>query len=127
MRVSEGQLSLIDLVNRAYIHSLNNKVWVVSGVGYMPIINEDSKMVMKLISLTGSTLFPLCLSLLLPIFMYTLVHEKEEKLIIMMRMNGLKMSQYWIVSYLFSVSISLSIFAVFYFFGYYFLDIYFFT
>lgn len=41
-------------------------------------------MLNKMINISGASLFPLCLSLLLPIFMYLIVHEKEEKIIIMM-------------------------------------------
>lgn len=93
----------------------------------MPIINEDSKLIIKLITLVGSTIFPLCLSLLLPIFMYNIVHEKEEKLIIMMRMNGLRMREYWIVMYLFNFLISILTFFTFYLFGYYVLEFSFFT
>lgn len=37
MKVTEGQASLIDLVNRAFIHEINDKVWVVTGIGYMPL------------------------------------------------------------------------------------------
>lgn len=84
-------------------------------------------MLAKFISVTGSTLFPFCLSLLLPIFMYIIVHEKEEKLIMMMRMNGLKMSNYWLVTYLFSVNLSMITFAVFYLAGYFVFELIFFT
>ena len=42
----------------------------------------------ELLSVTGATLYPLALSLLLPIFMYTIVLEKEEKILEMMKMNG---------------------------------------
>jgi hypothetical protein len=83
-------------------------------------------MLAKFISMTGSTLFPFCLSLLLPIFMYIIVHEKEEKLIIMMRMNGLKMSNYWLVTYFFSVILSVVTFSVFYLAGYYVFELLFF-
>ena len=33
-----------------------------------------------LISLAGSTLYPIALGLLIPVFMYTIVLEKEERL-----------------------------------------------
>ena len=117
----------MDLINRAYLHKVNDKVWLMSAIGLMPMIKEDKKMLEKFIIITGSTLFPFSLSLLLPIFMYIIVHEKEEKLIMMMRMNGLRMSNYWLVNYLFMVSFSLITYTVFYIAGYWVFELNFFT
>ena len=117
----------MDLINRAYLHKVNDKVWLMSEIGLMPMIKEDKKMLEKFIIITGSTLFPFSLSLLLPIFMYIIVHEKEEKLIMMMRMNGLRMSNYWLVNYIFMVSFSLITYAVFYIAGYWVFELNFFT
>ena len=117
----------MDLINRAYLHKVNDKVWLMSAIGLMPMIKEDKKMLEKFIIITGSTLFPFSLSLLLPIFMYIIVHEKEEKLIMMMRMNGLRMSNYWLVNYIFMVSFSLITYAVFYIAGYWVFELNFFT
>lgn len=83
----------------------------------MPFIDDDQKWLPRLISITGSTLYPLCLSLLLPIFMFTLVHEKDEQLLIMMKMNGLKMHYYWFVTILFFLFISFVTYGIFYFVG----------
>ena len=117
----------MDLINRAYLHKVNDKVWLMSAIGLMPMIKEDKKMLEKFIIITGSTLFPFSLSLLLPIFMYIIVHEKEEKLIMMMRMNGLRMSNYWLVNYIFMVSFSLITYTVFYIAGYWVFELNFFT
>ena len=117
----------MDLINRAYLHKVNDKVWLMTAINLMPMINEDKKMLAKFISITGSILFPFSLSLLLPIFMYIIVHEKEEKLIMMMRMNGLRMSNYWLVNYIFMVSFSLITYAVFYIAGYWVFELNFFT
>jgi hypothetical protein len=46
-------------------------------------------------------MYPLALSLNLPIFLYILVLEKENKLVNMMKMNGLKIYNYWIVNIIF--------------------------
>jgi ABC-type multidrug transport system ATPase subunit len=40
----------------------------------------------------------------LPVFIYQIVLEKETRLIENMKINGLKMSNYWIVNYLFNLS-----------------------
>ena len=67
----------------------------------MPLLGQESSFIMTLINLAGSGLYPLSLSLLLPVFMYAIVLEKEEKLLEMMKMNGLRMRYYWGVNFLF--------------------------
>ncbi|KAJ3182707.1 hypothetical protein HDU87_008046 [Geranomyces variabilis] len=44
----------------------------------------------------GRVLYPFALSFLLPIFVLALVREKESRVLMMMRMNGLKASVYYI-------------------------------
>lgn len=38
-RVPEGQIQALDLINRAYINSINPKVWLVSALNMMPVEN----------------------------------------------------------------------------------------
>ena len=67
----------------------------------MPLNDEDQNSLLdSIINLAGGSLYPLSLSLLLPVFMYALVLEKEEKLVEMMKMNGLKIFNYWAVPFL---------------------------
>lgn len=127
IRVAEGMLSLIDLINRSYLRTINDNVWIVSGIQYMPLVGEDSGFIMRIISVTGASLYPLALSLLLPIFMYTIVLEKEEKLLEMMKMNGMRMKDYWIITYLFCVLITFFTYTFFYLFGYFVLRLDFFV
>lgn len=93
----------------------------------MPLVGEDTGFIMRIISVTGASLYPLALSLLLPIFMYTIVLEKEEKLLEMMKMNGMKMKDYWLITFLFYFMISFLTFMLFYLFGFLILDLDFFT
>jgi len=55
------------------------------------------------ISFVAVLIFPISLSLLFPVFLYTVVLEKEEKLIQMMKMNGMKISSYWLVYFIFNL------------------------
>jgi len=66
-----------------------------------PTTESGNSLLDSIINLAGGSLYPLSLSLLLPVFMYSLVLEKEDKLIEMMKMNGLKIVNYWTVNYLF--------------------------
>ena len=75
----------------------------------------------------GSGLYPLGLSLLLPLFLYMIVSEKEEKLLEIMKMNGLNIKYYWISTFIFNFLISMVTFMVFYLFGFYVIGLSFFT
>lgn len=93
----------------------------------MPVKDQDKSWLMKIINLAGASLFPLSLSLLLPVFMYAIVLEKEEKLLEMMKMNGLKMRNYWFVTYIFNFSMYFIMIVIFFVFGYALLELSFFT
>ena len=47
----------------------------------MPFDGEDRSLVDKTVNVVGSGLYPLGLSLLLPLFLYMIVSEKEERLL----------------------------------------------
>ena len=87
----------------------------------MPFTSDSSVGIDIIISTVSAVLFPLSLSLLLPVFLYLIVLEKEEKLIQMMRMNGLKMRTYWFVNFIFSFVLSILTNIVFVLFGYFFM------
>ena len=118
---------MVDLINKAYLHIIDQTHWIASGVQYMPVKDQDKGWLMKIINLAGASLFPLSLSLLLPVFMYAIVLEKEERLIEMMKMNGMRMRNYWIVNYIFNFSMYFIMIVTFFIFGYAFLGLSFFT
>ena len=125
--VADGELSLLDLISRSYLHQLNNSVWLISGIQYMPMKDQDKGWLLKIINITGASLYPLALSLLLPVFMYAMVLEKEERILAMMKMNGMKMMTYWTVNYLFNFTIFCIMAITFLLFGYHILKLSFFT
>jgi hypothetical protein len=71
--------------------------------------------------------FPCCLALSLPVFMYTIVLEKETKLVETMKINGMKMYNYWIVNFSFDFLLYVCTVIIFHAFGYYILKINFFS
>ena len=73
----------------------------------MPEKIDMKEFYIALINFTSGILYPLALGLLIPVFMYTLVLEKEEKLLQMMKMNGMKISSYWFVYFIFNFVLSL--------------------
>ncbi|KAF9279124.1 hypothetical protein BGZ68_008118 [Mortierella alpina] len=51
-------------------------------------------------SMVGRILYPFGVSFLLPIFVITLVKEKEDRILVMMRMSGLRSITYYIAHYI---------------------------
>ncbi|KCV71569.1 hypothetical protein H696_02509 [Fonticula alba] len=51
-------------------------------------------------ALFGNALYPFGISFLLPVFVVSLVRDKEQRVLIMMRMNGLSDSYYYAMEYL---------------------------
>jgi hypothetical protein len=69
----------------------------------------------------GETAFllPFCLCLGLPVFMYSLVLEKEKRLLENMKINGLNLSNYWFVNFVFNYCYYFVTMILFYGFGKY--------
>lgn len=119
----------MDLVSSAYLKKVAEKqnVFMLSGSQPMPESITSQAIMAKIISIAGGTLYPIALSLLLPVFMHTIVLEKEERLREIMKMNGLKMKNYWFVNYLFSFLLYMATTLIFLIFGKYVLVTDFFT
>jgi len=112
----------MDMITHAYIKTVTGAS-VTSGYTYLPFTSEGSVFIDLLINTIATIIFPLALSLLLPVFLYLIVLEKEEKLIQMMRMNGMGIGNYWAINFLYNLLISLATNFVFYACGYLMLDI----
>ena len=63
------------MINNAYIKTVTKKA-TESGAVYMPIVTDSSVGIDLLISTVSTVLFPVSLSLLLPVFLYLIVLEK---------------------------------------------------
>ena len=64
----------------------------------MPFTVQMDKELSKIINWTGVCVFPICLTISLPVILHNLVNEKEQRLVENMKINGMKMRNYWIVS-----------------------------
>lgn len=93
--VSTGALYMADILNKAYIKTFLPDLFIISAVQVMPFTSNSSDILKNLINFLGSILYPVSISLLMPMFMYTIVLEKEFRLIEIMKINGLKMTYYW--------------------------------
>jgi len=67
----------------------------------MPYYEYFNQIVIKLLETTGTMLYPIALTLQLPVYTFFLVLEKKQKLIEMMKAHGMKMWHYYVVNYTF--------------------------
>lgn len=67
----------MDKVNQAYIRSIFNQTYLVTGQQVMPFKPDVRDGADKVMNALGGITYPLYLSLSLPVFLYTIVLEKE--------------------------------------------------
>ncbi|KAJ3157651.1 hypothetical protein HDU89_000027 [Geranomyces variabilis] len=60
---------------------------------------QNTKINLPFASFIGRILFPFAISFLVPFFVVVLVTEKEARILVMMRMNGLRTWTYWAAHY----------------------------
>lgn len=116
LTITDGMLTLMDMIHQAYFRTLFKDTEILTLVQYMPIQLQAKAELDRLLNIMGASLYPIALSLLLPVFMYSVVLEKEEKLQDFMKMNGMKISNYWVVGFCFNFviyAITVIIFMVF--------------
>jgi hypothetical protein len=53
----------------------------------------------KAVNAFAQNVYPVLLSLAMPVFLYNIVMEREYKLLMYMKINGMQMQFYWIVNY----------------------------
>jgi ABC-type multidrug transport system ATPase subunit len=81
---------------------------------YLKVMPYQEKPISEVVAdALASVLFPFATSFLLPVFLYTLVNEKEERVRSMMHMNGLTTLTYYAVNYLWDICLYLAVMTVF--------------
>mmetsp|Transcript_30150 Transcript_30150/g.29445 ORF Transcript_30150/g.29445 Transcript_30150/m.29445 type:complete len:447 (+) Transcript_30150:387-1727(+) len=116
-RIHEGLVNFADVMNQAYMKELFPEVTVISGIGLFPFEFDWHNNLARTVSIMGALVFPICLCMGLPVFIYNIVLEKEARLIENMKINGMRMSNYWLVNYLFSLILYCITMVTFVFFG----------
>ncbi|TPX73229.1 hypothetical protein CcCBS67573_g05503 [Chytriomyces confervae] len=96
--VSAAQLGQAAL--RAFVgqNDTLQKATVTQGIRAFPF-TKDTALTLPFGGLIGRILYPFGVSFLLPIFVIMLVKEKEDRIYIMMKMNGVKSWAYYITHY----------------------------
>jgi len=89
------------LITLSFISNVTNgaRIFVLTGTKFFPTQEETTDF--DIATLMGSFFYMLILQQLLPVFLQTLVYEKEGRLREYMKMMGLSMTIYWVVNYIF--------------------------
>ena len=104
-----------------YQHDTNGGTITITK-GQWPILYTKSNILgifgeFSIIDLVGGFFFPFVLFMLMPIIMSMVMYEKEYRLREVMKMMGLKMDVYWLVTYLLFLSEYCLLCFVFWLFG----------
>jgi hypothetical protein len=118
MQVPQGMLWTLDIFNKAYFKKFFHNVDIMTGVQMMPLEFDIVDEISKAVNVCGTFFYPMAMGLLMPLFMYNIVVEKEEKLIEIMKINGMKMRFYWLANFIFDYGLYLITMAVFWITGY---------
>ncbi|KAI8909839.1 hypothetical protein EDD86DRAFT_190811 [Gorgonomyces haynaldii] len=97
-RLLSQQTQLSNAVLRFSNASLAN-TRITQGFRIMPFV-KTNELKIPFGGVIGSILYPFGVSFLLPIFIIILVQEKEQRILVMMRMNGMKSWSYYISHYI---------------------------
>ncbi|KAG0232000.1 hypothetical protein BGW42_008511 [Actinomortierella wolfii] len=93
-------------ITNAILKAAGNATQITHGFRGMPML-YSTKLELPIASFVGRILYPFGVSFLLPIFVITLVKEKEERILVMMRMSGLKSLTYYTAHYIHFYSLHL--------------------
>ncbi|CAI2173390.1 3335_t:CDS:2 [Funneliformis geosporum] len=99
--VQQSQLSnaFIKTVNHTGLADAIENVKITPTYRIMPYLLSTA-IDIPIGTFVGDVLYPFGISFLLPIFVITLVKEKEERILVMMKMNGLKSFAYYLTHYI---------------------------
>ena len=115
----EWHVEAASIINKAYIKSNFQNTTVLVGINSYPYELNIEFLMGKTDAAETAYLIPFCLCLGLPVFMYSLVLEKEKLLVENMKINGLNLQNYWFVNFVFNYGYYSVTMILFYGFGKY--------
>jgi len=110
-----GSMWEIGIFNKAYTNYLFPNVTIISGINILPIGPQDNEInVQRIAGIVTFGIYPISISLLIPFFIHNIVYEREKKIIELLKINGVKMKNYWISNFIFNYFIYLLMVIPFY-------------
>lgn len=97
----EGLISFADLLNRAYIKKVVPNLFLLTAVDYLPMQLTQEARIDRLVHYVGGEVLSICMALIMPMFVYSIVYDKERKTLITMKMNGMKIYYFWLANFVF--------------------------
>lgn len=125
--VAEGLMTLMDILTRNIMHNVNQKVFITSAYSYIPFSSYGKSILNSLYYVVCASLVPVAMGLLLPLFMYSAVLERETRIKGIMKSHGLTEVVYWLSISFTNFLLFLIIYGVFALCGHYVFDIPFFV
>ena len=128
---TEGYTSTMTYLNNKYIYSRcppdKDKVSILSIVSPTTSVSSVTAFIDQGITSLSIIFFPIALAMGFPLLLYSLVLESEEKILTILKINGLETRIYWVSIYLFYFVLFTVTTTTFSVLGWIFLDITFFT
>jgi ABC-type multidrug transport system ATPase subunit len=128
---TEGYISTMNYLNNKFLKLASKGQMKLPAINPLMSITVDSSAILGFldsgISALAILLFPLALSLGFPLLLFALVLEKEEKIKVLLEVNGLKTRNYWVSIVLFYFLLLTAMTTLFSICGWLFIDTTFFT
>ena len=112
-------MSWIEKITRSFLQIMKGNEIITGSFMYMPFVEGDKGLIDRMSDITAGSIYPLGFTILLPVILYHIVSEKEERLIEIMKMNGLQMKYYWVNFFVFYFFISIIASILMFLFGKY--------
>ena len=110
-----GSMWEMGIFNKAYTNYLFPNVTIISGIQILPIGPQDNEVnVQRIAGIVTFGIYPISISLLIPLFIHNIVYEREKQIIELLKINGVKMKNYWISNFIFNYIIYLLMVIPFY-------------
>ena len=110
-----GSMWEMGIFNKAYTNYLFPNVTIISGIQILPIGPQDNELnVQRIAAIVTFGIYPISISILIPLFIHNIVYEKEKQIIELLKINGMKMKNYWFSNFIFNYIIYLLMVIPFY-------------
>ena len=108
---------MIEMTSRATLQAFNPNVFILSGSSYLAITSIKKIFTNTIFGAISASMFPIALGLFLPTFMFSIIYEKEKRIVDMMKIHGLRSEVYWITNICFNLLVYFSVIIIFLFMG----------
>ena len=99
------RMQLINMVDNAFVKVMGASFSINTNVYSMPYWIDPSAEIKMAVATVSFIFLPLVFMFLLPVFMYSVVEEKQERLFEFMKIMGVRTPVYWLANYTFDMTL----------------------